>query len=127
MPMMASHTFKHMTLQGTTWQPCLAPMPLAQFNLNNGRPVARNIPGTEHSVMMAWPGEREAIENMIQHFGSGAWWVPATRHAAQGRVCPECSSVPAIQACKTADSKHMPCLAALLFACPLCHACLASL
>jgi nicotinamide phosphoribosyltransferase len=43
----------------------------AQFALNDGRPVASSIPATEHSVMTAWPTEREAILNMIDHFGSG--------------------------------------------------------
>lgn len=30
-----------------------------------------SIPATEHSVMTCWPSEREAIGNMIDHFGSG--------------------------------------------------------
>lgn len=30
-----------------------------------------SIPATEHSVMTAWRTEREAMENMIDHFGSG--------------------------------------------------------
>lgn len=30
-----------------------------------------SIPATEHSVMTAWRTEREAMENMIEHFGSG--------------------------------------------------------
>lgn len=30
-----------------------------------------SIPATEHSVMTAWRTEREAMENMIQQFGSG--------------------------------------------------------
>ena len=33
--------------------------------------MAVSIPATEHSVMTAWPSERQAIENMINHFGSG--------------------------------------------------------
>jgi len=43
----------------------------AQFALNSGKPVGMSIPATEHSVMTAWPTEREAIENMIQKFGTG--------------------------------------------------------
>lgn len=43
----------------------------AQFALNNGKPVASSIPATEHSVMTSWPTEREAILNMIRHFGTG--------------------------------------------------------
>eukprot|EP00889_Picochlorum_renovo_P006174 jgi/Picre1/33204/NNA_008529.t1 len=43
----------------------------AQFALNAGKPVGMSIPATEHSVMTAWPTEREAIENMIQKFGTG--------------------------------------------------------
>jgi Nicotinate phosphoribosyltransferase (NAPRTase) family len=46
-----------------------------QFELNGGEPVASSIPATEHSVMTAWPSEREAIENMIQHYGSGLFSV----------------------------------------------------
>lgn len=42
-----------------------------QFHLNAGEPVAMSIPATEHSVMTAWRTEREAMENMIDHFGSG--------------------------------------------------------
>ena len=33
--------------------------------------MAQSIPATEHSVMTAWPTEQAAIENMIEHFGSG--------------------------------------------------------
>lgn len=46
-----------------------------QFELNGGEPVASSIPATEHSVMTAWASEREAIENMIQHFGGGLFSV----------------------------------------------------
>lgn len=42
-----------------------------QFELNDGEPIGVSIPATEHSVMTAWPNEREAILNMISHFGSG--------------------------------------------------------
>ena len=44
---------------------------LVQFELNNGEPIGMSIPATEHSVMTSWPTEREAILNMISHFGSG--------------------------------------------------------
>ena len=42
-----------------------------QFVLNNGVPVASSIPATEHSVMTAWATEKEAIDNMLDHFGCG--------------------------------------------------------
>ncbi|KAG2442447.1 hypothetical protein HXX76_002533 [Chlamydomonas incerta] len=45
----------------------------AQFKLNGGRPVAMSIPATEHSVMTAWPTEAAAINNMIDHFGTGIY------------------------------------------------------
>eukprot|EP00727_Mastigamoeba_balamuthi_P005199 m51a1_g14678 putative nicotinate phosphoribosyltransferase (461) ;mRNA; r:66192-68254 len=45
----------------------------AQFELNGGRPVAQSIPATEHSVMTSWPTEREAVLNMIEHFGDGTF------------------------------------------------------
>lgn len=38
---------------------------------NNGVPFAQSIPATEHSVMTAWPTELDAVQNMIEHFGSG--------------------------------------------------------
>jgi nicotinamide phosphoribosyltransferase len=41
----------------------------AQFMLNDGEPVGNSIPGTEHSVMTAWPDEKQAISNMIDHYG----------------------------------------------------------
>jgi nicotinamide phosphoribosyltransferase len=41
----------------------------AQYRLNEGRPVGQSIPATEHSVMTSWRSEREAIQNMIDHFG----------------------------------------------------------
>ncbi|KAK9909867.1 hypothetical protein WJX75_008746 [Coccomyxa subellipsoidea] len=43
----------------------------AQFELNDGEPIGVSIPATEHSVMTSWPSERDAILNMISHFGSG--------------------------------------------------------
>jgi nicotinic acid phosphoribosyltransferase len=33
--------------------------------------VGASIPATEHSVMTAWASERQAIENMIDTFGTG--------------------------------------------------------
>ena len=42
-----------------------------QFALNEGKPVGTSIPASEHSVMTAWPSERQALENMIQKFGTG--------------------------------------------------------
>eukprot|EP01098_Paradermamoeba_levis_P011655 TRINITY_DN5015_c0_g1_i3.p1 TRINITY_DN5015_c0_g1~~TRINITY_DN5015_c0_g1_i3.p1 ORF type:complete len:494 (-),score=144.05 TRINITY_DN5015_c0_g1_i3:37-1518(-) len=45
----------------------------AQYHLNKGKPVASSIPATEHSVMTSWRSEKEAIENMIDHFGSGVY------------------------------------------------------
>jgi len=44
-----------------------------QFELNNGQPIAQSIPATEHSVMTAWATEQAAIENMIEHFGTGTY------------------------------------------------------
>ncbi|KAJ1466903.1 hypothetical protein T484DRAFT_1860348 [Baffinella frigidus] len=40
----------------------------AQFHLNGGRPVGSSIPATEHSVMTAWPSEKEAILNAIDQY-----------------------------------------------------------
>ncbi|CAG8637687.1 1130_t:CDS:10, partial [Ambispora gerdemannii] len=45
----------------------------AQFNLNNGKPVATSIPATEHSIMMSYRTEREAILKMIDLFGMGVF------------------------------------------------------
>ena len=44
---------------------------VAQFKLNDGRPVGTSIPATEHSVMTAWPTEKDAVDNMIRRFGGG--------------------------------------------------------
>jgi nicotinic acid phosphoribosyltransferase len=41
----------------------------AQFEYNNGKPVAQSVPATEHSVMTSWPTEEAAIRNMIARFG----------------------------------------------------------
>jgi len=43
----------------------------AQFELNGGNPVAMSIPATEHSVMTSWPTELEAVQNMVESYGSG--------------------------------------------------------
>lgn len=45
----------------------------AQFNLNNGKPVAQSIPASEHSVMTCGgaAGEKTAIDNLISKFGTG--------------------------------------------------------
>ena len=43
----------------------------AQFMLNGGKAVTCTIPATEHSVMLAWETEREAVENMIDLYGDG--------------------------------------------------------
>ena len=43
----------------------------ATFALNDGRPIGSSIPATEHSVMTAWPTEKDAISNMIAKFGQG--------------------------------------------------------
>jgi nicotinic acid phosphoribosyltransferase len=40
-----------------------------QYILNKGKPIGNSIPATEHSVMTSWKNEKEAIENMIEHFG----------------------------------------------------------
>ena len=44
-----------------------------QFHLNNGKPVGLSIPATEHSVMTAWPSEREAMLNLIEKYGTGVF------------------------------------------------------
>lgn len=45
----------------------------AQFNLNNGKPVASSIPATEHSVMMSFEKERAAILKMMNTYGQGVY------------------------------------------------------
>eukprot|EP00158_Paraphelidium_tribonemae_P004455 Partr_v1_DN26764_c0_g1_i4_m8754 putative nicotinamide len=45
----------------------------AQYHLNDGKPVGNSIPATEHSVMTAWPSEREAMDNLIEHYGEGVF------------------------------------------------------
>ncbi|CAG8670493.1 11568_t:CDS:10, partial [Acaulospora morrowiae] len=44
-----------------------------QYKLNNGKPIASSIPATEHSVMTAHKTERDAILQMINRFGIGAF------------------------------------------------------
>jgi len=44
-----------------------------QFQLNGGRPIGTSIPATEHSVMTAWPTERQALHRMLEKFGSGSF------------------------------------------------------
>lgn len=41
----------------------------AQKYYNGGKPVATSIPATEHSVMMSWKTESDAIGNMVEVFG----------------------------------------------------------
>ncbi|CAB5192614.1 unnamed protein product [Rhizophagus irregularis] len=44
-----------------------------QFTLNNGNPIATSIPATEHSIMTAYKSEREAMLQVINQYGSGAY------------------------------------------------------
>ena len=37
--------------------------------------MASSVPATEHSVMTAWATEKEAIDNMLEHFGGGLFSV----------------------------------------------------
>ncbi|KAJ3161308.1 hypothetical protein HDU86_007090 [Geranomyces michiganensis] len=43
----------------------------AQFKLNGGKPIATSIPATEHSVMTAFPTEKEAIIRLLNNYGHG--------------------------------------------------------
>ncbi|KAI9335174.1 nicotinate phosphoribosyltransferase family-domain-containing protein [Zopfochytrium polystomum] len=43
----------------------------AQFKLNKGAPVASSIPATEHSVMTSFRTERDAMERLIEKYGTG--------------------------------------------------------
>ncbi len=61
-----------------------------QFELNGGEPVASSIPATEHSVMTAWASEREAIENMITHFGGGLFSVVMDSYDYAAVTDPSC-------------------------------------
>jgi nicotinamide phosphoribosyltransferase len=45
----------------------------AQFELNNGNPVAMTIPATEHSVMTSWESELSATLNMVDKYGHGVF------------------------------------------------------
>ena len=40
----------------------------AQYELNDGKPVASSVPASEHSVMTSWQSEEEAVQNMITQF-----------------------------------------------------------
>ncbi|KAJ2724076.1 hypothetical protein GGI07_002197 [Coemansia sp. Benny D115] len=42
-----------------------------QYSLNNGDPVATSIPATEHSVMTAYPSERQAMLKLLDEYGDG--------------------------------------------------------
>jgi len=42
-----------------------------QFVLNNGESIGEAIPATEHSIMTSWPTEKDAIDNIINKFGTG--------------------------------------------------------
>ncbi|KAJ3108247.1 hypothetical protein HDU97_001781 [Phlyctochytrium planicorne] len=43
----------------------------AQFHLNNGIPVASSIPATEHSVMTSYRNEKQAMEKLLNLYGTG--------------------------------------------------------
>ncbi|KAJ3024357.1 hypothetical protein HKX48_000033 [Thoreauomyces humboldtii] len=43
----------------------------AQFKLNGGKPVATSVPATEHSVMTAYPSEKEAMSMLLKNYGQG--------------------------------------------------------
>ncbi|ORX70899.1 nicotinamide phosphoribosyltransferase [Linderina pennispora] len=45
----------------------------AQYQLNNGDPVATSIPATEHSVMMSHASDREAVLGTIAAYGDGVY------------------------------------------------------
>lgn len=76
----------------------------AQFHLNRGQPVAQSIPATEHSVMTAWPSEREAILNMIHRYGAGTFACVMDSYDYQGALD---KVLPAIAAEKTAKGGFM--------------------
>lgn len=58
----------------------------AQFHLNRGVPVAQSIPATEHSVMTAWPNEKDAILNMIHHYGTSTFACVMDSYDYQGAL-----------------------------------------
>ncbi|KAI8607469.1 nicotinate phosphoribosyltransferase family-domain-containing protein, partial [Chytriomyces sp. MP71] len=43
----------------------------AQFELNDGKPVATSLPATEHSIMTSFPTEREAMLKLLETYGEG--------------------------------------------------------
>ncbi len=45
----------------------------SQYVLNEGQPVATSIPASEHSVMMAYKGDAEAMQVIIEEFGEGTY------------------------------------------------------
>ncbi|KAJ1938394.1 hypothetical protein FBU59_004454 [Linderina macrospora] len=45
----------------------------AQYKLNGGKPVGTSIPATEHSVMMSFGSEREAVLSTIAAYGQGVY------------------------------------------------------
>ena len=42
----------------------------AQYELNDGKPVAQSIPAAEHSIVMSHRSEYEAMRKMIEIYGS---------------------------------------------------------
>ncbi|KAI8058459.1 nicotinate phosphoribosyltransferase family-domain-containing protein [Syncephalis plumigaleata] len=44
-----------------------------QYHWNEGQPIGTSVPATEHSVMMSYATEREAVLHMIEKFGTGAF------------------------------------------------------
>ncbi|KAI8322079.1 NAPRTase-domain-containing protein [Martensiomyces pterosporus] len=44
-----------------------------QYKLNNGVPVATSIPATEHSVMMSFASEKDALLSTIETYGEGVF------------------------------------------------------
>lgn len=68
----------------------------AQFNLNDGKSVAESIPATEHSVMMSWPTEVDAVKNMMSNFGTGVFATVADTYDYYNflnNVIPECKDI----------------------------------
>ena len=76
----------------------------AQFILNGGKPVASSIPATEHSVMMSWDTEKEAIENMIEIYGDGLFACVMDSYDYANALD---NIVPAIASKKTAKGGYM--------------------
>lgn len=44
-----------------------------QYNLNEGVPVASSVPASEHSVMLAYQRDSEAMRAIIERFGGGTY------------------------------------------------------